>query len=167
MNDLPTWAYALFTTLVSGALSTIVGVFIKNSAQKRFEKEAEKNKKYEAAIEKDKSQKRQEEIKKIVEESIQPIMNRIDDMDKTVKNIQKDKVKEMNATVVTMRVKMMELHDNYVKRGYCDSHEKATWLELYNKYKDLGGNHFIEYVDEYRKDIEKLPDTKPTKKKVR
>lgn len=94
----------------------------------------------------------------IVKNSIKPLEDRIGIMNEKVDSIQKDRKLERDATVVTMRIKMMELRDIYVSRGYCDSHEKATWDELYNRYKDLGGNHFLEYVNQYKKEIHDLPD---------
>lgn len=165
MTDLPTWAYALFTTIVSGALSTLVGLLIKNAAQKKFDAQAKKTQEYEELKHKQRKEERKKEISEVVDEALIPVIDRIDDIDKKVDNIQKDRQKEKDATVVTMRIKMMELRDVYVKRGWCDSHEKATWNELYNRYRDLGGNHFLEYVDNYKKEIEKLPDVKKTPKK--
>lgn len=69
---------------------------------------------------------RQEEMIEIVKKSIEPIITRIDEVDEKVTVIQGDRKLERDATVVTMRVKMMELREVYCKRGYCDSHEKAT-----------------------------------------
>lgn len=165
MTDLPTWAYALFTTLISGALSTLVGLLIKNAAQKKFDLQTKKNQEYEELKHNRRREERKKEISEVVDVALAPVMERIDEVDKKVDLIQKDRKRERDATIVTMRVKMMELHDIYVKRGWCDSHEKATWKELYNKYKDLGGNHFLEYVDVYREEIEKLPDVKRVPKK--
>lgn len=165
MTDLPTWAYALFTTIVSGALSTLVGLLIKNAAQKKFDAQTKKNQEYEELKHKQRTRERREEMSEIVDEALKPVVARIDGLEKKVDIIQKDRELEKNATVVTMRVKMMELHDIYVKRGWCDSHEKSTWEELYSRYKDLGGNHFLEYVNVYKADIEKLPTEKKTSKK--
>ncbi len=117
MTDIPTWAYALFTTLVSGALSTLVGLLIKNAAQKRFDAQAKKNQEYEELKHSRRKQERKEEMAEIVDEALKPVVERIDNLEKKVDIIQKDRELEKNATVVTMRVKMMELHDIYMKRG--------------------------------------------------
>lgn len=165
MTDIPTWAYALFTTIVSGALSTLVGLLIKNAAQKKFDAQNKKNQEYEELKHRQRKQERKEEMLEIVDSAVKPIAERIDILGEKVENIQIEREKEKRATVVTMRVKMMELHDIYMKRGWCDSHEKSTWEELYNRYKELGGNHFLEYVDLYKAEIEKLPAEKKTTKK--
>lgn len=117
MTDLPTWAYALFTTIVSGALSTLVGLLIKNAAQKKFDAQAKKNQEYEELKHKQRKQERKDEMAEIVDEAIKPVIERIDKLEVKVDDIQKDRQKERDATVVTMRVKMRELRDIYVKRG--------------------------------------------------
>lgn len=40
-------------------------------------------------------------------------------------------------------------------------------MELYNTYSSLGGNHFREYVDAWRREMEELPIHKPTKGKTK
>lgn len=164
MYDIPTWAYALFTTLVSGALSTLVGLLIKNAAQRKFDAQAKKTAELEELRHEKRKAERKEEISEIVEASVKPVITRIDELDKKVDEIQEDREIERAASITTVRVKMMELHDLYVKRGYCDSHEKSTWMELYKNYEKLGGNHFKEYVDIYKNDITKLPNEKTIKK---
>lgn len=101
---------------------------------------------------------RQKEMAEIVGESLQPLVKRMDAIDSKITRIQEDREIEHEATTTTMRVKMMELRDIYVKRGYCNSHEKATLDELYHKYTKMGGNHFAEYVDAYMEDVHRLPD---------
>lgn len=166
MADLPTWAYALFTTIVSGALSTLVGLLIKNAAQKKFDAQAKKNQEYEELKHKQRKQERKDEMAEIVDEALKPVIERIDKLEGKVDDIQKDRQLEKDGTVVTMRIKLMELHDLYMKRGWCSTHEKATWEELFSKYKALGGNHFKEYVNVYHDDVKALPD-QPVKKTTR
>lgn len=131
---------------------------MKHSIQKHLDMKDANMKDLEEFKHKERKQERCKEMTEIVTESLKPIVSRIDSLSDKVSLIQDDRKLEKEATVVTMRVKMMELHDTYIKRGYCNSHEKATWDELYKRYKALGGNHFLEYVDEYKKDIDKLPD---------
>ena len=38
--------------------------------------------------------------------------------------------------------------------------DKASWMELYNTYGKLGGNHFKEYVDGWKDDVKNLPTEK-------
>ena len=54
--------------------------------------------------------------------------------------------------------------DECKKVGYASTSEKANWNELYSSYKKLGGNHFREYVDEWKKEMNQLPHQKGEQK---
>lgn len=64
-------------------------------------------------------------------------------------------------TVTLLRDRMKCLKDEYEERGYAKDGDKANWKELYDSYKNLGGNHFREYVDQWKVTIEKLPKVPP------
>lgn len=166
--DLPVWASTLITAAISTIITTIISLTVKWSIQKHLDKKDEQMEQLEQYKHGQRKKERQEEMSEIVTASLKPIINRIDDIDQKVTIIQYDRQLERDATIVTMRIKMMELRDMYCKRGYCDSHEKATWDELYHRYEKLGGNHFSEYVNQYKEEIHNLPDSlesKVTKKR--
>ncbi len=95
----------------------MVGLLIKNAAQKKFDAQAKKTAELDELRHEKRKLERKKEISEVVEASIEPVVKRIDNLEKKVDDIQKDRKLEKNATVVTMRVKMMELHDIYMKRG--------------------------------------------------
>lgn len=159
--DLPVWVSTLITAALSTIITTVISLTVKRSIQKHLDRKDEEMEQLEQYRHAQRKKERKDEMTQIVKESLKPVISRIDDLDTKVSEIQDERKIEREATVVTMRIKMMELRDNYCERGYCDSHEKATWDELYHRYKALGGNHFIEYVDEYKKDIHSLPDSLP------
>lgn len=163
--DLPVWASTLITAAISTIITTVISLTVKWSIQKHLDKKDEQMEQLEQYKHDQRKKERQQEMTEIVKASIEPVIKRIDEVDDKVTIIQSDRKLEREATTVTMRVKMMELRDVYVKRGYCDSHEKATWDELYHRYKNLGGNHFLEYVDQYKEEIHNLPDKLPEKTK--
>lgn len=68
-------------------------------------------------------------------------------------------------TVTLLRDRMKCLKDEYEERGYAKDGDKANWKELYDSYKNLGGNHFREYVDQWKLTIEKLPKVPPENNK--
>lgn len=68
-------------------------------------------------------------------------------------------------TVTLLRDRMKCLKDEYEERGYAKDGDKANWKELYDSYKNLGGNHFHEYVDQWKLTIEKLPKVPPENNK--
>ena len=159
MTDFPTWAYALITTLITGACSTVVGLIVTYVVKRGFGKRKQMADK---AKDQEEYEKRKQ-IKDIVTESLTPVVENIETINTKIDGIINENCKETKATVVTMRIKMDELCTTYTKRGWCNIHEKATWNELYNEYKNLGGNHFDEYVNSWKAAIEKLPDEKPHK----
>lgn len=163
MTDLPTWANTLIIAAVSTIVTSIVGFIIERALKRHFdqrERILSENEQYKHDM---RREERKREIGEIVSNAITPINERLDEVDKKIDKIQEDLKLDREGTVVQMRVTMMDLHKKYTKQGYADTHEKATWDELYNRYKQLGGNHFAEYIDRYKSDIEKLPDAKKTK----
>ena len=181
MNDLPNWANSLlsavFSLVVVGIIGLIIQHYIKRTLnrrdkeqQEKLDKETKKQLEYEELKHQKRAAERKEEIKDTVDTALTPIKNKIDEIDSKIDTVTDDLNKDREATVVQMRVNMMNLHSLYKKQGFADSHQKATWNELYNKYRDLGGNHFAEYVDAYKDDIEALPTEqkkrKPSKEKT-
>ena len=69
-------------------------------------------------------------------------------------------------TVTMLRMDMKESLDSLNDKGFASSSDVANWKELYNVYKELGGNHFIEYVDAWKKEVEDLPPKKKSKKRL-
>ena len=56
-----------------------------------------------------------------------------------------DKRREDNSkgTMLLLRVKLIEYHDEYVKRGNISSYAYQNFCEMYQVYHDLGGNGMI------------------------
>ena len=70
-------------------------------------------------------------------------------------------------TVTLLRNDMKKALDWYKDKGYATSNDKASWMELYNTYARLGGNHFREYVDGWKQEVRDLPtEKKKTKQKL-
>lgn len=58
-----------------------------------------------------------------------------------------------NGVVCLLRAKLMEYHSKYTERQSVTSHGLQLWLQMYNAYKDLGGNGMVEHM---REEIEEL-----------
>lgn len=59
---------------------------------------------------------------------------------------------------ITLLRDRMKCSLNYChQQGYKTTTDMANWMELYNSYKNLGGNHFREYVNQWKAEIESLP----------
>lgn len=93
---------------------------------------------------------RKEEIREVLREEIKPIQ-------KTLQEIS-DNTKRLQESMVTIdRIVMKLTLDSYREQGYASASDRAAWNELYNDYRDLGGNHFREYVNEWKRALDALP----------
>lgn len=93
---------------------------------------------------------REDEWRQTVINLIQPIEQKIDD-------IREELIENKKATIISLRSNMKSLRDKYKGQGFADAGDKATWAELYSEYRDMGGNHFKEYVDAWKNEVETLP----------
>lgn len=69
-------------------------------------------------------------------------------------------------TVTILRNDMKKSLDVCKEKGFASSSDIANWKELYKVYGELGGNHFAEFVDAWKKELESLPPQKKSKKKL-
>lgn len=188
MGDLPNWANSLLSAVFSLVIVGIIGLVVQHYIKKRLNRrdkeqqeklnqEAKKQAEYEELRHQKRAAERKEELKEAITVALVPVKTKIDEVDTKLDTVTEDLNKDREATIVQMRVNMMNLHSLYKKQGWADTHQKATWNELYNNYKDLGGNHFAEYIDAYKEAIENLPTEhikvekktatkKPSKKKI-
>ncbi len=57
-------------------------------------------------------------------------------------------------TKCLLRVKLIEYHDKYMEKKAIPSYALRNWVEMFNAYKQLGGNGMIDGMD---KEIHDLP----------
>ena len=112
---------------------------------------------------------RQEEIREVIKdemklfkEELQKEINFLKEEIGSLKEGVEDvraKVNRLQRSMVTVdRIIMKLTLDQYKVQGYASSSDRAAWNELYKDYKDLGGNHFKEYVNEWKRSLEALPN---------
>lgn len=74
-------------------------------------------------------------------------------------------MKATAAGTVTLLRDRMKCSLEYCKRqGFKTSADWSNWKELYNSYKELGGNHFKEYVNSWHEEMSNLPTHDKDKK---
>lgn len=120
------------------------------------DRRAKKLQNTEAARKRAKEEK-QEETREVLREEIKPLIE-------TVEKIKTVTSKTSVGTVTLLRDRMKSLLNTYRKQGWASSSDKGNWFELYNTYKDMGGNHFREYVDQWRQEMTSLPSEEDYKK---
>ena len=121
------------------------------------DKHANKKARSEAEIARVKKEK-QEEMREVIVSELAPIKEEISKIGNQM---------ELNTTgTITLLRDRMKCSLNYcLKQGWASTTDKANWLELYKSYKDLGGNHFREYVDQWKYEMENLPSEEEYKRK--
>lgn len=136
------------------------GVYMSLHTQKRFEKKEAEKQRIEAAKQKANNEALMELINKALDSKITPIAA-------DVASIKSNLSLNTEGTVTLLRNDMKKALDFYKEdKGYATTNDKAAWMELYNTYSKLGGNHFKEYVNGWKQEIQNLPP-EPKKKKSR
>lgn len=146
---LPVIASCVITTLFGFWIKHILTKGVKEKELKEAIKKAEENelKKYR---EQDEKEKALTELRGVIIEELEPINEKLDKL--------ADKIdKEGEGTVTLLRDRMKSSLNNCKKQGFATTTDKANWKEMYKSYKNLGGNHFREYVDEWKSEMEDLP----------
>lgn len=105
-----------------------------------------------------KKEQRQAEIREVVQQELAPLKT-------TMNEVLQQAAKSEKGTVTLLRDQMKMLLDICATRGWAGHSDKANYAELYATYSDLGGNHFKEYVDEWKKEMDGLPG-KPGEEKL-
>ena len=156
-GDLPSWAVAVISLIGSTILTTLVGLVIRQSFKKYLDKQEERDtesRKKDAELkmfhDEEKRQQHRADIAEGVTTAIKPL-------DEKINRIEEVLTLDKAATITNTRAALKSMRDKYMAQGFADIGDKATWDELYSNYKNMGGNHFKEYVDSWRADVQSLP----------
>ena len=133
-----------------------VGVYFADRAKY---KAGRKNRHEEEAEERQKAAYK-EELRSVIKEENKPLENKIDQLDKNIVEMKGDLADNTIGTVTLLRDRMKAILDECRKEGYASTSTKANWHELYTTYGNLGGNHFKEYVDQWKAELDALPQKK-------
>lgn len=152
----------LVSIIVSGIVSLAVlfgvGVYFTERARHKASKKNQKEDDEEAL----KKAAYKEELRTVIREENKPLENKIEKLDKNVVEMKGDLANNTVGTVTLLRDRMKAILDDCRDKGYASPSTKANWHELYTTYGNLGGNHFKEYVDQWKKTLDDLPDNPPT-----
>ena len=130
----------LISAIVSTIVTTSVGLVVKKSVEKRFDRKEAARTELEKLQEEKRRQERREDVLQTLHEELKPLIDKVDNMQKAL-NL------DVEGTVTQLREFMKLSRDRFVEQGYISASDYASWHELYSTYKKLGGNHFREYVD--------------------
>lgn len=169
---MPVWLTVLLGVL--GGAGTLGGLFgISAYMQERMSRKAKKKGEKEDQEEKKEEENELKEREEFVLKVAEPLINNINaNIDTNNKDIMKT-LKQMNnsidslikniklnteATVTSLRSIMKSNLDRCKDKGYASTSEKASWNDVCAEYKALGGNHWKEYVNQWKLEMNALPN---------
>jgi hypothetical protein len=136
------WFTIVTSILTILAVPTLCGLLWKDLYTRKKENNDENRKM--------KEEKNLEKIRTVIKEENAPIREEIIKVNEAISAL-----KEGNTTLLRDR---MQCSVGFCKRqGYKTSTDLASWNEMYNSYQKLGGNHFKEYVNAWKEEMEELP----------
>lgn len=147
---MPEWVSILLGILGSLGILSAVGKFIFDAAVKRTKMQIEKIQAYD-------DQEQTQHLRTIIKDELRPVREDVSDIRSDIAEVKKQLTLDKEATIVQLRTTMKSKRDEFCSQGYVESSDKSNWIELYNRYRDMGGNHFAEYVNGWKQDVEKLP----------
>lgn len=132
---------------------SIFSWFVKDQIEKHRKKKQQNNDN-EQILEK---QKRQEETRCLIKDSLKEVSEKIDKLQEEVEGVHNQAALNTEANVTILRDRL-KCSLNYCRRqGYKSPSDAANWNELFKTYTNLGGNHFREYVNSWKEEMDSLP----------
>ena len=130
-------------SLIISALSLLgFGTVMKTLITERHERKKQETKEAKELAKKEK----QEEIREVIKDELAPLKRSLDTLEVNLD-------KNTKGSVTLLRNDMKTSLDMCRKQHYATATDKANWNELYNAYTELGGNHFKEYVDQWKEEM--------------
>lgn len=141
-----------------GAVFGAIGVtaYLSERAKHKAQKQNQAEDETCAGLKELEQQKMEKRFRAIIREEVSSIIANVNE-------IKANLVMEKEATIKNMRSQLKSLRDEYERQGYADEGDKATWNELFETYGKLGGNHFKEWVNVWKEDVNGLPSEKKSK----
>lgn len=161
---MPDWLTIVIA--VTGLVGTILGVLgISGYIGERAKHKAEiRNRQDDQAadeLEALRRQRNEDSIRSVFKSEMKPVTDKLNAIENEIIEIKHDLADNTTGTVTILRDRMKAILDDCRAAGYATTGTKGNWHELYKTYASLGGNHFREYVDAWKLELEDLPSTPP------
>ena len=154
---MPVWLQII--SVIAGIVGTLLGIFgISAYINERMKHKATRKNQEEDEIAELKHQKHLEELRAVIREENASIKD-------DISSIKDNLALNTKGTVTILRNDMKKSLDYCKKQGYVSRSDKINWNELYSTYGELGGNHFKEFVNGWKEELEDLPVEEKVKSK--
>lgn len=155
---MPIWLSVVLSII--GAIGTIFGILgVSAYMGERAKRKAQKHIQEEEHVEALRHQEYEEMLRKIIREENS-------ELSEDIASIKSNLALNTKGTVTLLRNDMKKSLDKCRDRGYATTNDKANWNELVSTYEELGGNHFREYVNAWKAEMDALPIKPKTKKRL-
>lgn len=163
---MPDWLTIVIAVI--GLIGTVLGVlgisgYLGERARHKAEKKNRQEDKTEEELQAAEDKRLHDAICGAVRQENAPINAKLDNITKDIEEMKSDLADNTKGTVTLLRNDMKKSLDYCKRQGYASTSDRANWHELYNTYKNLGGNHFKEYVDAWKEEFDELPAVPPQK----
>ena len=158
------------TVAIAGLVGTVLGVlgisgYLGERARHRAEKKNKQEDKTEEEAKAAEARRLEDTVRGVFQEENREINDKLDNITAEIEELKSNLAANTAGTVTLLRNDMKKLLDSGRKQEYASTSDKANWHELYTTYKSLGGNHFKEYVNAWKKEFDELPTVPPTSQK--
>lgn len=163
--------FQMTVTIISLVVSVLTALGLGTIMKHFWDDKHERAKASRQEAKEERARERAEEIRGVLRQELQVVK---EDLHSQMSNLEceighiKEGVEKLQTAVDRLQTSLIRVDrilmksnlDSYRNQGYASPSDRAAWNELYQDYKDLGGNHFKEYVNEWKSTLESLPKEK-------
>lgn len=166
---MPEWLVALISVGASTAVSTIVGIVLKHSFTRYFEKKDKEKKEQEEEKLRLQKFEKEESDKKLIETVDSVVKTHTDPIDEELVRITSKLTKVADGTLDTLRDRILTVYYKCLEKHYRSEYDIANVDHMYKDYVALNGNSFVDdCMQKFRqipteKEYEILTNTKTKK----
>lgn len=138
------------TISLSAAVTAVVSTIIKKAVERKMDDSLKLQAELLQLRADKEHREKKSDIEGLLKIELAPINNKLNEVSNKLDA-------NTEGTITLLREAMKQGKDNFLAKGYASSSDVASWHELYNTYRKLGGNHFREYVDSWKDEVDSLP----------
>lgn len=149
---MPTWVWSIISLTISATVSAVITVVVKRAVEKRLDKNAAER----AQLSELHRQERKADVTQTIRDELAPLKEDIQELNDKVTKISGGSLSSLRNDILTYYYKCVD-------KGYRNDYDYTNMHDMFESYKDLKGNSFIQDIVER---FDKLPTKETVKKKA-